>query len=116
MNANSGVNRYRVTAIGQQGLKTLSNPATAELTGDPSGISVFPNPVKSELRVSITVSHAADARLTIVDGKGVVVHRQRRMANAGNAVIDASRWSAGVYRIILTDASGVVASETFIKE
>ena len=116
MNANSGVNRYRVTAIGQQGLKTLSNPATAELTGDPSGISVFPNPVKSELRVSITVSHAADARLTIVDGKGVVVHRQRRMANTGNAVIDASRWSAGVYRIILTDASGVVASETFIKE
>jgi PKD repeat protein len=114
--ASTGVNKYRVTAIGQRGLKTLSNLATAELSGDPRGISVFPNPVKSELRVSITVSHAADARLTVVDAKGSVVHRQRRLTNAGTAVIDASRWPSGVYRLILTDSSGVVASETFIKE
>ncbi|MFN7280166.1 MAG: T9SS type A sorting domain-containing protein, partial [bacterium] len=95
---------------------TLSNPATADLSDDLRGISVFPNPVKSNLRVSVSASHATDARLTVVDAKGSVVHRQRRLTNEGTALIDASRWSAGVYRVILTDASGVIATETFIKE
>jgi hypothetical protein len=114
--ASTGINKYRVTAIGQRGLKTLSNPATADLSDDLRGISVFPNPVKSNLRVSVSASHATDARLTVVDAKGSVVHRQRRLTNEGTALIDASRWSAGVYRVILTDASGVIATETFIKE
>jgi PKD repeat protein len=114
--AHSGVNRYRVTALGQSGLKTQSNPATAELQADPRGISIFPNPVRSELRVSFTVSLSASARLSVMDGTGRVVHRQRRLAGSGTAVIDASRWAAGVYRVMVTDDSGAVASESFIKE
>lgn len=111
-----GVNKYRVTAIGLSGLKTQSNLAMAELPGDPRGISIFPNPVRSELRVSFSVSLSASARLTVVDGKGRVVYRQRRLAESNTEVIDASRWAAGVYRVVLTDGSGVVASESFIKE
>ena len=114
--AQSGVNRYRVTALGLSGLKTQSNPATAELQGDPGGISIFPNPVRSELRVSFTVSLSASARISVVDARGRVVHRQRRLSESGTVVIDASRWAAGVYRVVVTDESGVVASESFIKE
>jgi hypothetical protein len=114
--AQVGVNKYRVTAMGLSGLKTLSNPATAELQGDVRGISLFPNPVRSELRVSFTVSLSGSARLSVVDGKGRVVHRQRKLAESNTEMIDASRWAAGVYRLVVTDDTGVVASESFIKE
>lgn len=102
--------------MGLSGLKTLSNPATAELQGDVRGISLFPNPVRSELRVSFTVRLSASARLSVVDGKGRVVHRQRKLGESNTEVIDASRWAAGVYRLVVTDDTGVVASESFIKE
>jgi hypothetical protein len=114
--ANKGVNRYRVTAVGQRGLKTISNPATAELQGDPRGISIFPNPVKASFRVAVTVGLTDGARLTILDAKGAVVYRQRRSGNAGTMTIDASRWAAGIYRVVVTDSSGVIATETFIKD
>jgi hypothetical protein len=54
--------------------------------------------------------------LSVVDGKGRVVHRQRKLAESNTEVIDASRWAAGVYRVVVTDDTGVVASESFIKE
>ena len=114
--AQVGVNKYRVTAMGLSGLKTLSNPATAELQGDVRGISLFPNPVRSELRVSFTVRLSGSARLSVVDGKGRVVHRQRKLGESNTEMIDASRWAAGVYRLVVTDDTGVVASESFIKE
>jgi len=114
--ANNGVNRYRVIVVGQRGLKTISNPATAELQGDPRGISIFPNPVKASFRVAVTVGLSDGAQLKILDAKGAVVYRQRRSGDAGTMTIDASRWASGVYQAVVTDASGVIATETFIKE
>jgi PKD repeat protein len=114
--ANVGVNKYRITATGLSGIKTLSNPATAELQGGPRGISLFPNPVKSVLRVSFSVSPSSSSFLSVLDGKGRVLHRQRGQLESGTALIDAGRWPAGIYRVVLTDTTGVIASESFIKE
>lgn len=114
--APKGLNRYLVTASGRSGLKTMSNPATADIPVDVRGISLFPNPVRNDLRVSVSVSLNQDTRLNILDAKGTVVHRQRRMTAGGNMLVDVRDWPAGVYRVVLSDATGILATESFIKE
>ncbi len=114
----SAVVYYRVKSVEIAGEAMYSAIAKLNNTGvAQSAISIYPNPVKEQL--NITISNASNAtyavKISTITGKQIL--NKAAVTTSSNKIsIDANAFSAGVYLVELTNANGVKLSEKFIKE
>jgi hypothetical protein len=74
----------------------------ANVFGD-NKVALFPNPVRSELTVTLTDPLRVPANLDIVDVSGKVVHREILMPDGSMRYqVDASKFSKGIYFVRMT--------------
>ncbi|MFP5041802.1 autotransporter-associated beta strand repeat-containing protein [Parasediminibacterium sp. JCM 36343] len=110
---------YRIKAIEQSGGKSVYSQV-AKLTLDNSQLttklSIYPNPVKSQLNLSL--SHASNGSYTVrvVTVAGIEVLRQAVQTSGTAISINASKLASGVYMAELTNANGDKWMEKFVKE
>jgi len=79
-------------------------------------LSVFPNPVQSQLNVQLTLTQSMDVNITVMNVTGQVIRQnQYQMINGQNdVVIPTSDLPSGVYMLRLETNDGVV-TEKFVK-
>jgi hypothetical protein len=114
-NLMSGLNRYRVHAIDEQGRVRSSN--TVELMiGDMEKnlVSVFPNPVQDRLQV--WSSHTGDAEVAILGLNGKVTHLQNSHFNGQAVSVPTAKQIPGIYIVRVQFADGTVAYRRFVKQ
>jgi len=82
-------------------------------------VTVFPNPVKSNLSVNYASKSAGAIVLKVEDlGTGRELNTYSFNAEEGNNTfsIDASNYAAGLYMLQITGADGSTYNDKFIKE
>ena len=109
---------YRIKSVELAGeakysaIAKLNNAITTS-----NSMSIYPNPVKDQL--NITISNATNATYTLkvntITGKQIL-NKTANITNNGKINVDANSLPAGVYMVELTNANGVKLTEKFIKE
>jgi hypothetical protein len=110
----NGTSYYRLKMVDVDGGYTYSNTiSVSALAGHL--MSIFPNPVKDELYISLQDAVAAATTLRIVDTKGTSVKALSLNAGITEASINTSVLPAGVYSIIF-DSGKSKETLQFIKQ
>ncbi|MFN4007986.1 MAG: T9SS type A sorting domain-containing protein, partial [Chitinophagaceae bacterium] len=108
---------YRVQAIAADGSYKYS--AVAKLNGKASSIelSLYPNPVQSQLSVQLSQPVKGQLAARVVDSKGQVVYRQSGINLAGSNLLQLSvaHLPQGTYQLTLTNGSDFTATGSFVK-
>ncbi len=96
----------------------------AEFTGNiPSGISpvtidylhIYPNPTSG--LISIDADHlVGTTTITLLDDLGRSLYTQSTVSSSIQARLDLSRYTSGVYTLMITDASGTIAARRIVKQ
>jgi hypothetical protein len=109
----NGVVYYRLKIVNNDGSFRYSS-VTAVRSGASNHLSVFPNPVTSQLSISHAKASAnAQVKILSIDGKTLMI--KKLIANTTQTAIDVSVLIAGTYFAVLTN--GVEkGSISFIKE
>jgi hypothetical protein len=82
-----------------------------------SALTVSPNPVERDLRVSFTGSVASETELVIVDGTGYAVYRTRVPRDEmKNLRLDLSALRPGIYYLQIIDAEGQRVTTRVVKQ
>jgi hypothetical protein len=100
---------YRIKARLQNGQAAYSNIVV--LTGDAQKIIIYPNPVRSQLRV---LAGTGGGSYQVLGSNGAVVLNGRLTVTV--PTIYTSGLAAGVYYLKITDARGAVTGQVFVKE
>ena len=82
-------------------------------------LNIYPNPVQSQLNISLANMEAGWHQFDITDLSGKPVYQQKiMMQNGGNTIqVNTKEWAAQVYLIQLKDKTGtVVKSAKFLKQ
>ena len=81
------------------------------------GLRLHPNPARGMLRVSLNVSGAGPLTMQVFDATGAeVIRRNMGAATSGRMDIDVSRLKAGLYTLLVSDASGTKTMGRFVRE
>lgn len=109
-NAHSGKSYYRLKQVDNDGKFSYSDVQMIErkAIGD---VQVYPNPVSSQLNI-LFPANMQQAVVKVFDARGIIVENQRVTRGA---VINASRWSNGVY-FIQIESGGTVLKQTIVKQ
>jgi len=84
-----------------------------------TSISLYPNPAKTELNVTITGSKADVFNVEISDIYGKALASQQQLSNGGTniATIDVSNLAQGTYIVTVKDrTNSIVSTQRFVKE
>ena len=107
------VSRYRLRQRDWDGKETVSNTVIVERASEavPAIVSVSPQPFTRDLRVELSTSTAADARLALVDmlGREVPGARVRASSDARFFTIETVSLPAGPYLLLLRTMDGVLS-------
>ncbi|HAN38894.1 MAG TPA: hypothetical protein DCQ29_08325, partial [Chitinophagaceae bacterium] len=108
---------YRVKATAADGSYKYS--AVAKLNGKASSIelSLYPNPVQSQLSVQLSQPVKGQLAARVVDSKGQVVYQQSGINLAGSNLLQLSvaHLPQGTYQLTLTNGSDFTATGSFVK-
>ena len=112
-NPANGVNYYRLTQIDLNGKKTVLSVASATFElEDAVSVSVYPNPVSSEINLLLkNYKGGFNAVLSTLDGREI--HQQKMEANAGQSVYVlslSSKPAPGAYVLKVTGGKGLAKS------
>lgn len=112
---------YRLQQIDIDGKSRLySNTVEINVNNDLNTIvSLFPNPAKDVLNVSITQPQGGKHKVEVYDAIGKLVSSHKMDLNGGNNVLtlDVSTLAKGTYIIMVKNAdNGTVANTRFVKE
>ena len=112
---------YRLQQIDIDGQSRLySNTVEINVNNDLNTIvSLFPNPAKDVLNVSITQPQGGKHKVEVYDAIGKLVSSHKMDLNGGNNVLtlDVSTLAKGTYIIMVKNAdNGTVANTRFVKE
>ncbi len=109
---------YRIKAIGTDGTIIYSAIASvATHNSQFATISIYPNPVKRDLNITLSNAATGTYAVRIVTIAGNQVYGKAGASLIGGKLtMDASNFAAGVYVLELTDAKGNKQQEKFIKE
>ena len=109
---------YRIKSIEEDG--TFVYSATTKLTTNNSpltSINIYPNPVQSQLNVTVDNSSSKNFTMNIftIQGKQVI---SKSNLTTSTAVfhVDASNLTSGIYVVELTDDKGNILKEKFVKQ
>jgi hypothetical protein len=90
---------------------------TPDRDGNGAGLKLYPNPVRNDLQVSVSVSMTGPYTVQVVSGSGEPVWMRTDIASGTKRVeINTSGMVSGVYHLVLTDAQGVRTVKKFVKE
>ena len=101
---------YRLKQVDIDGRFTYSGVVSVALKGEQSGLSVYPNPVGAQFRITLPAG-ATQGVLSIFDAAGVLRTVQKI---SGTTTINSSPWAAGTYYVQL-QAGGKVFQQTIVK-
>lgn len=81
-------------------------------------IKAFPNPFQDKGNISIQVKEAQGIRLQVMDMNGRTITQTSKNIFRGtnNISLDAQRWPAGIYQIVLTTLTGNIYKYRMIKQ
>ena len=73
-----------------------------------SEISIFPNPVSSEITISYELEQATDVQISIIDASGRIIQSNmvNNRASVNAETIDVSRLNSGFYFVKIKDVNG----------
>ncbi|MBL7765052.1 MAG: T9SS type A sorting domain-containing protein [Chitinophagaceae bacterium] len=113
---NNGHNYYRLQQNDLDGQKTYS-PVVDVYFGNESLVTLYPNPVNTELHVDIQIDKSTIANLKIMDAAGRVVRAvdMQLQAGANQTLVSLQGLSDGVYMIRITNEKGLNYSQTIRK-
>jgi hypothetical protein len=90
---------------------------TPDRDGNGAGLKLYPNPVRNDLQVSVSVSMTGPYMVQVVSGSGEPVWMRTGIASGTKRVeINTSNLVSGVYHLVLTDAQGGRTVRKFVKE
>lgn len=109
-NAIAGKFYYRLKQVDADGRFTYSTVVAVSLQNEAKQISVYPNPVKDQFRLSIPQA-VNEGMLCIYDSKGTIVLKQKVV---NGQYINSSQLASGVY-FVNVEAKGAVYKTTIVK-
>ena len=78
-------------------------------------ISIFPNPVDDVLNIDLYGSLQKEHTVKVVDVHGKVQKSFIILSDTGTAEIDASDLSAGVYLMLIDNATSIITKKIIVK-
>jgi hypothetical protein len=101
---------YQVTVQPSLPSGIAQNESGAEMT-------LFPNPVVSDVNVKISMDNETQLQLSIIAADGKLIKTQAVNATAGlnNLSINLSELNAGIYMMVLSDDNKKITSKSFVK-
>jgi hypothetical protein len=108
----NGINYYRLRQIDQGGQFTYSQVQQAVISKFAGTITIAPNPVRQELKIS---GLDGNSDITVSDAFGRTVLKTR-LQSAPDHIIDMSRYITGVYFIRIELENGRVTNHKIVKE
>jgi hypothetical protein len=103
--------------IYQQFTVGLTSATQEYIFEDSQTLKAFPNPTNNLLYVTLDLPKRANGKLNIIDLMGNVVFEQQIVNKiAENYEIDLSKFSAGVYQVILNTDAGVSAQKVILEK
>ncbi len=109
---------YRIKAVSEDG--TFVYSATTKLTTNQShltALNVYPNPVQSQLNVTVDNSSNKNFTMNLFTIQGKQVTSKSSLTTSTGAFhLDASTLSSGIYVVELTDDKGNILKEKFVKQ
>jgi hypothetical protein len=98
---------------------TAAAPVVVEpdVSAGGSGLKLYPNPVRDNLRVFVNVNVAGSYTVQVYNAAGGQVWSQTGIAAGTRRVdVNTSSLNSGLYTLVLTDAKGGTIVEKFVKE
>jgi hypothetical protein len=91
--------------------------ALAQTPSNVLDVNLFPNPVVTDLNLSMELKADAEYQLSIFGSNGQKISTQNFNGNAGNnrMTLNVNELAAGTYRIVLQDENGARMSKSFVK-
>jgi len=111
-NLSGGVNYYRIKEVDVNGAVTYSKIVALIGGGNSAVVTIFPNPVSSQLFIA-TPTGTKIINAVIIDAIGREVLRTN---NINNSIIDAGNLAPGFYTIKMTTAKNEIVNKSFIKK
>ncbi|MBK9299304.1 MAG: T9SS type A sorting domain-containing protein [Bacteroidetes bacterium] len=111
-----GNNYYRLQQTDLDGNMSYSKVVNV-YHGNETMVSLYPNPVNTQLNIEINIPNASIAQIKIMDATGRVVRAVDMQLQAGNNKSDISMegLADGVYMIKITNNKGLQFSQTIRK-
>jgi len=105
-----GMNYYRIKRVNQHGIEAFSSIKPFKMTfAEGNGISIYPNPVSTELTIQVAGELDQDATIEIVNLNGKVMMTQTVKKGAISATpVSVSNLDGGVYVARIRYANGEV--------
>jgi hypothetical protein len=111
-----GVTYYRVKSIEQSGQGKYTNVVKVNSSKTLSMLSLYPNPVRSQLNISISNNATfGKASYSISNIQGKIIQQSYIQGINGIHLLDVSSLAPGIYFITLTNQDGERLMEKFIK-
>lgn len=112
-----GANFYRVRSLGQAGDTKISRVVKATIEADPGMITVYPNPVKEDRLIQVSLTNMAKGvyQVSIINELGQTLMRKQLNHPGGNSVYPVrllKGMAHGNYNLELTDENN---SKTIFK-
>lgn len=113
----SGHNYYRLQQVDIDGHESYSSTIDVYF-GNETLVTLFPNPVTSDLNIDINIAKATNAFVKIMDAAGRNVKTVEMPLEAGHNVnsIDISELSSGIYLVQISNYKGLNFSQTIRKK
>ncbi len=113
----NGHNYYRLKQVDIDGHISYSKHVDVYF-GNETMVTLYPNPVNTELNVEINTPKATTAIIKIMDAAGRVVRTVEMQLQAGNNItkVDMEALSDGVYMVRITNNKGLNYSQTIRKK
>ncbi len=100
---------YRLKQIDLDGTTSYSSVVYVEESQETAQISLFPNPVKEDLTISLGSSATLEISVMIYNAQGQLLHNNTLKVNDGEAKLNLSDYAAGTYLVhIKTEGSEVM--------
>jgi len=103
----SGINNeiiyYRLKIIGKAGEIQYSNVLIIRRAPNKSMVTIMPNPASNYVNINISVDKNTRAGISIIDkvGKKILTQNENLIKGTNNLTLDLSKYSEGVYAIII---------------
>ena len=110
----NGVNYYRLQQFDFDGQSEYSQVVSVRF-GKDSNISIYPNPVQSEVTIALGEEFATNATAEIISQNGSTVLRETFTAKSFTQTMNVNNLSAGVY-ILRVVSGNEVYTERFVKK
>jgi len=80
-------------------------------------LKAYPNPTNNVLYVTLDLPKKSNGTLSIIDLLGNVIHEEKITNKiADSYVIDMSKYSAGVYQVLLNTDAGVSSQKVILEK